>query len=246
MWRAFVGVAVVLLPAVARADIMPYGAKSLTMTAIFEGKVPRGKAVVVSNTWDGVTPLVPGVVSGRLAWHPFDGRMRLRLVDAEEVREPTKRGGRKPRGVVCGEPFDGYRLAPETSPADEVRFVFKVVVKGEECEGTLVRTDFLDRKGERVTPGDLSIDDLPEGPPEVPTPEGPRDMLAVAEAEKGAPASAAAAKEMPTPKELLREVTPAAIQAQGCGCGVTDAGAAWMVALLGLRRRRSRWTTRRV
>lgn len=238
MWRVLVGVAVVLLPMVARADIVPYGAKSLRMTAIFEGRVPRGKAVVVGNTWDGVTPLERGVVSGRLAWHPFDGRMRLRLVDAEEVREPTKRGGPRPRGVACGEPFDGYRLVPETTPAVEVRFVFEVKINGEECEGTLVRTDFLDEKGERVTPGDLSIDDLPDGPPVVERDE-PRDMLAVAdEAKKGAAASGGETKEMPTPKELLREVTPAAIQAQGCGCGVTDARLGWLLLVGGLVRRR--------
>jgi len=231
MGRALVVGVVMLVPDLARADIMPEGAKYLRMTALVEGKVPASKEIRIGNTWDGPMRVVPGKVTRPIEWHPLGGSLHLRMHDVD--------GG---SWSGCSEPFDGVRAIPATSPADELRFVFKVKIKGDKCEGTLVRTEYLNSRGEVVDPGNLSIADLPLFS-ERDEPEQERDLLSVKdEARK----SSGATREMPAPKELLAEVTPAAIQAQGCGCRATGAGGWWLVLLVAGRRSRLSQGTRRL
>lgn len=225
MRAAVVGVAVMLAATSARADIVPDGAKGIRMTVLAEGKLPRGKELFVGHTWDGPTAIVPGEVSRPLQWHPLSGGLYLFVEDAEHRWS-------------CSEPFLGYRMIRGTSPADEVRFVFALKFKQDECTATLVREEFLNARGEVVEPGNLSIDDLPLFA-EVEEKEKAKDLLSVPDEKKAAPTEV---KAMPTPRELLEQETPAAIQAQGCQCGATSAGGGWALMLGGIlgsiRRRR--------
>jgi MYXO-CTERM domain-containing protein len=220
-------VAILGAPATAHADIMPDGAKGVTMHLLAEGRVPPGKQLKLANTWDRDLRINPGVLAGPIQWHPFDGALQLELVD-EESRDRVK----------CGEPLTGYRAIRGTSPAADVRFVMAVKVRGDACEATL-RTEFRDAKGTIVEPGNLAIDDLPLIAPEEPGSEE-RDLLSVEEAKQGgAPAEV---KAMPTPHQLIQQTTPAALQARGCACAADRRGSpawtGWLIALALVRRRR--------
>lgn len=245
-------VAVFVWPALARADIVPDNTKGAATYVMVEASVPADRVLVVVNTSDLITPVVPGMPT--LAnQSKREGPMYLKLLAASDVPTPIpdwgERGYEQLRevrslGQTCSGSFVGDRLYPDRTPADAVWFHFVVTITGDTCDGVLVAKDYRNRAGEVVEPGDLTVSwgSWEDNNPNWPAPDG-KDLLRIPEPAKVVPREP---KPFPTPREVRRLLpppgdTPAALRPYGCGCAAgAEAGATWLIALFGLRRRRSR------
>lgn len=236
MRRTPLVLAALLIGTTARADMLPDGYKGVKLSIEVEATVPAGKRLVLANTFEGADVLTPGAPA-QVGWHPLGGAMQLELVDAskltklEEARENLDREAIKPMlagAVKCGEPFQGVRTIPESSPASEVRWRYKVEVDGARCDATLVRTEYLDEAGKVVDP-DFEAQPLPRPPTSAPLADPPD----AADDDAKAPDEPAEGPKPPTPG-------PAPKGKDGCRIGDADASGAALVlvALAALRRRR--------
>jgi hypothetical protein len=232
----------VLWATAVHADIVPRGYQSVRSSIRVEAEVPAGKALVLANTFRGADVLQPGATAP-VAWHPLHGPMRLVLVDAKDV--PALAAARTPqsreqatkitdRGISCGEPFQGVRTVPATSPVREIRWIYRVAAAGGTCQATLLLTEELDDAGRPVSGADAAA---------------PADGAASADspASTGQPAS--------TAPPGSASPSPAAAPPPKSGCGACtvgrdgDRGGAWGwivgAAALGVARRRGHRTSRR-
>lgn len=240
MLRALAVAAALALPSIARADVImdppPVPAK---LSLVVEGEAPAGKAFIVANTWSGADVVRPGVEQG-ITWHPDDGRMELRLVDADLLPErPHARLSPealrlRAAGVGCGGAFRGYHAFPPDSNLAAARLVVRVEATGAHCEAGLLRVEFRDAMGAVVTPPADLDSYRPGGLWGAPPSDSGPDLLSVDAPPRPADGPT---KAMPTPRELNeRGPQPAAIRANGCHCGAAPgASLAWLL-LLGLRR----------
>lgn len=224
--------AVCLLPAFARADVIPDGYKSVKLAIHVDAEVPAGKVLVLANTFRGADVITPGQ-DQPIEWHPLGGDMELRLVPADKVpaitaaRDTLDRDAIKPivaAGVKCSDPIAGVRTIADTSNAETVRWTLRAAITGDTCSSTLVRQEYLSAAGEVVP--------APTDPSAIPPPTPP----APTKAADPAPTKAAA------PAPAIPPAAPPA--ATGCGgCDLGDTGGP-SLALLGLaallRRRRTR------
>ncbi len=224
-----------LLPAAARADMLPPGEKAIKLAIHVDAELPAGKVLVLANTFRGADVIKPGEDQA-VEWHPMGGAMELRLVAADKVaaieaaREKLDRDAIKPivgAGVKCSDEIRGVRTIPDSSPAASLRWTLRAAITADACSSTLVKTEYLSSTGEVVAaPGDPSA--IP--PPTPPTQEPAKDLPA--KAPEPAPAKAA---------EPAKPAKPA--PAQGCGgCDLGGAAGGAPLALLGLlalRRRRA-------
>jgi MYXO-CTERM domain-containing protein len=227
------------VPFVARADMLPEGYKGVKLSIHVDATVPAGKALILDHTFRGADVIVPGTTQ-QVEWHPLGGPMQLRLIPAdktktiETARTNLDRDAVRPiadAGAVCHEPFQGVRTIPDTSPAEEVRWTYRVTVDGDKCTAELVHQQYLSKTGEVVEkPADPNA--IP--PPTPIAPPAPPAPTKVADAKTDAPAKTDAA---PT-----KTADSSAPKAAGCGCDV-DGQAPGLAALalvgLALRRRRA-------
>ncbi|MBZ5710022.1 hypothetical protein [Nannocystis pusilla] len=228
--------AVLLVPLAARADLLPEGHKGVKLSLHVDAEVPAGKALVLANTFEGGTLIVPGT-DQPISWHPLGGEMQLRLVAAADGEAIKAAGANLDRdkskplvaaGVVCAPPFAGVRTIVDTSPAVEVRWTYRASVNDSKCSAELVKQEYLDAAGKAVpappplgepAPTNAPLADPPRTAPPSPAP-APAEPAPVKAAE--APPTKAAAPE----------------SAGGCDLGGSAAGGLAGLALLGLRRRR--------
>lgn len=221
----------VFVPFAARADILPPGEKGVKLSIHVDATVPAGKALILDRTFRGADVITPGA-DQKVEWHPLGGPMQLRLIpadktkDIEAAREALDRDKVRPiadAGVVCHDPFQGVRTIPDASPADEVRWTYRVTFDGDKCTAELVHQQYLKSDGTVVdAPTDPSAIPPPT-PPTSPAPTKAADPPANAPVPPAAPAT-------PAPK------------AAGCGCDTGDgapglAGLAALALVLGRRRR---------
>ncbi|MCY1054773.1 hypothetical protein [Nannocystis sp. SCPEA4] len=227
--------AVLLVPLAARADILPEGHKGVKLSLHVDAEVPAGKALVLANTFEGGTLIVPGT-DQPISWHPFGGEMQLRLIaaaDAEAIKTAAAnldRDKSKPliaAGVECAPPFAGVRTIVDTSPAVEVRWTYRASFTGSKCSAELVKQEYLDATGKAV--------------PAPPPPGEPKPTNAPLADSANAPPTPAPAPSEPAPVKAA-EAPPAKAaapeSASGCDLGGSAAGGLAGLALLGLRRRR--------
>lgn len=198
----FAFVALGLLAGSARADILPDGHKSVKLSIRVDAEVPAGKALILGHTFRVIDVVKPGAVAA-VEWHPLAGQMVLMTVPAasitDKVEEHRKNQVSEPlkeiekAGTPCHKGFDGVRTVPVDSPADEVRWNFKVTFAGDTCTATLTGMEFFDSSGKPV-----------EGKG-VPVPPG---VSTAASAASAAPSSSGSAP-----------AAPGAAQG-GCGCEI--------------------------
>ncbi|MFY0540576.1 hypothetical protein [Nannocystis pusilla] len=165
--------AVLLLPLAARADLLPDGHKGVELSIRVDAQVPSGKVLVLANTFEGGTLIVPGT-DQKISWHPLGGEMQLRLVAAGEGDKIKTAGADLDRdkikpllaaAAVCAPPFAGVRTIVDTSPATEVRWTWRATIDGNKCSAELVKQEYLDATGKAVPAPD---------PPSRPSPSTPR------------------------------------------------------------------------
>ena len=239
-----VALGLALTATAAHADMLPDNHKGLRLSIQVDAELPAGKTIVLANTFRGAHVLEPGEVQA-IDWHPSGGEMQLVLVDADEAAkiEPL-RGGAVPgrfdrdgiaeivaKGTPCGEGFRGERTILDTSPAEELRWIYRVTVSGDSCEATQERRVYLDASGGEVD-GDAAV---------------PKIHRDAALADPPAPDAAPAEAESPAEEAVAKAgmATPAA--KAGCGCVSDPAGAgggggsalAAFVLVAGRRRRRA-------
>ncbi|WP_434418043.1 MYXO-CTERM sorting domain-containing protein [Nannocystis pusilla] len=226
--------AVLLFPLAARADLLPDGHKGVELSIRVDAQVPSGKALVLANTFEGGTVIVPGT-DQKIGWHPLGGEMQLRLVAAGEVDKIKTAGADLDRdkikpllaaAAVCAPPFAGVRTIVDTSPAVEVRWTWRATIDGNKCSAELVKQEYLDATG-KVVPA--------PGPAEPPKPINA--PLADAPSPTAPPAPA------PAPAPVKAEGPPAAKaqeSAGGCDAGGSAPGGLAGLALVWLLRRRRR------
>lgn len=231
MSRTAVLATLLLLPLTARADILPPGEKGVKLSIHVDATVPAGKALILDHTFRGADIITPGATQ-EVEWHPLGGPMQLRLIPAdqtraiEDARANLDRDKVRPiadKGVVCHEPFQGVRTIPEASPAEEVRWTYRVSFDGDKCTAELVHQQYL--KGTEVVPA-------PTDPNAIPPPTPPATTT------PPAPTTPPTKTDAPAPTKAAEAPAPA--KAAGCGCDVDGrapglAGLALLV--LALRRR---------
>lgn len=226
---------VLLVPLAVRADILPDGYKSVKLSIHVDAAVPAGKALILDRTFRGADVIVPGTTQ-QVEWHPLGGPMQLRLIAAdktgaiEEARGKLDRDAVRPiadAGAVCHEPFEGVRTIPDTSPASEVRWTYRVTVDGDKCTAELVHQQYLTQAGE-VVPAPADPEAIPPPSPPAPPPTKASD--------------APPAPPAPPTKAADAPPAPAAPKTAGCACdvdGPTPGLAALALVALLARRRRS-------
>lgn len=230
--------AVLLLPLAARADILPEGHKGIELSIRVDAQVPSGKALVLANTFEGGTLIVPGT-DQKISWHPLGGEMQLRLVAAGEGDKIKTAGADLDRdkikpllatAAVCAPPFAGVRTIVDTSPAVEVRWTWRATIDGNKCSAELVKQEYLDATGKAVpAPGPAE----PPKPVNAPLADPPQPADAPSPTTPPAPA--------PAP---VKAADPPAAKAQesasGCDAGGSAPGGLAGLALMWLLRRRRR------
>ncbi|WAS96504.1 hypothetical protein [Nannocystis punicea] len=230
--------AVLLVPLAARADILPEGQKGVALSLRVDAQVPSGKALVLANTFEGGTLLVPGT-DQKISWHPLGGEMQLRLISAGDGDAIKAAGADLDRdkikpllaaSVECAKPFAGVRTIVDTSPAVEVRWTWRATVDGDKCSAELVKQEYLDATGKAV--------------PTPPPPEPPKPINApLADPPKPASEPAPAPTPPPAPAPVKAADPPAAkAQESAGGCntrGSAPGGLAGLALLWLLRRRRA-------
>jgi hypothetical protein len=241
MRAILVGSIALLLAGSARADMLPEGEKGVALSIRVDAEVPAGKALVLINTFRGADIIKPNEVQ-KVEWHPLAGAMQLRVIDKtkaaaiEAARENLDRDKVQPlikSAIACGETFQGIRTIAETSPAEEVRWNFRVSIAGRHCNATLASTEYFDKAGKVVDPKATAptAEDMREP---IPPPKPP-----------GAPADPPPPVAAPPPAAPAPPAPPAkpAAPANTGGCSVGEPVAAvpgLLLALLLLRRRRAR------
>jgi len=222
----------------AAADMLPEGAKGVKLSIQVDADPPSGKAIVLGGTFKGAMVLTAGEVAP-VAWHPMAGDLQLHLVDqaiADKIgplREAMDRDrisallGSTP---ACGGSFSGVRTLPESEPADEIRWVYKLGATADGCESSLEKMIFLDASGTSVKgPGGEAAVVLELASKD---PEGAPKAAAKPAAEDG---SAAKSGE-PAPESTPRT------SGSGCGCvsvrgeGAPAVGLFVLALLVGRRR----------
>lgn len=236
MRALLVGSIALLLADSARADMLGPGEKGVALSIRVDAALPAGKTLVLTGTSSAVDILRTGEVQ-KIEWHPLGGALQLRLIDTRvvarlaEARANIERDRALPTvpdGPACGEAFSGVRTLPESSPADEVRWNFRVTLAGKRCDATLVSTEYFAGDGKPVDPAataptaaDLREPIPPPRPPDAP-PEAPPALAS--------PQVVAPATPPPAP-------APAS---GGCHIGeATSLPALWLALLLVARRRRA-------
>ncbi len=198
-----------LVTAAASADLIPDGFKTVRLSIQVEAQVPEGRALVLANTFRGADVLLTGNVE-KVDWHPAGGEMRVVSVsatDAEELKKLAGPGADREKmqkilaqGKDCSKPFAGVRTLPDSNPADEVRWRFRISFKGDACQTDEFATQYLSKDGKLVGSG--ADDTKKPTAPAAPAPAPPE------------PASAPAAPN-----------TPPATQPAKSGCGSCSVGA---------------------
>ncbi len=224
-------VALVLGASAARADVMAPGWKGVRLSIHVDAEIPKGKTLLLANTFRGADILEPGSTVP-VEWHPLGGPMQFMVIDAKDApkievaraaldRDPIKKV--VAQGIVCGAPFQGVRTVPETSPTNEIRWTYRVTLADATCTATLLRTEQLDKGGR-------SVDD-------------PADAAPAASVEPTAQIASAAPGPAPSPSSVPHQPKV------GCGACTTgrapDRGSAWawvlgVMALGRTARRRAR------
>jgi MYXO-CTERM domain-containing protein len=238
---ALVAAGLALTAGTAHADLLPDNHKGLTLSIQVDAELPAKKRLVLANTFRGAMVIEAGEVQ-KVDWHPSGGEMELVLVDAGQAAKiAALRDGDGfdregiaaivAKGTSCGESFRGVRTIPDSSPAEELRWVYRVSVSGDGCEATQERQVYLDGDGGEVEDS-------------VAAPRVRRDgALADPPDPKPEPASAAE----PAAEEAVAKAgmaTPSPAAKGGCGCvsdpaGSGGAGGLALAALvLGVGRRR--------
>ncbi|MEZ4220426.1 MAG: MYXO-CTERM sorting domain-containing protein [Polyangiaceae bacterium] len=148
-----------LCASTASADLIPSGFKSVKLSIQVEAQVPEGRALLLANTFQGASVITGSEVQS-VDWHPMAGDMRLISVsaaDAEEVKKLSSPGANREklkaifaRAQNCSEPIQGVRTLPESNPADEVRWRFRVSFKGASCQTDESATLYLNKEGKIV------------------------------------------------------------------------------------------------
>ncbi|SFF17941.1 Myxococcales GC_trans_RRR domain-containing protein [Nannocystis exedens] len=236
----FAALAVLLLPLAARADMLPDGHKGVELSVRVEAQVPSGKALVLANTFEGGTLIVPGT-DQKISWHPLGGEMQLRLVGAGEGDAIKAAGADLDRdkikkllaaGVECAPPFAGVRTIVDTSPAEQVRWTYRATIDGNKCSAELVKQEYLDATGKAVP---------------APSPSGPPKPIGAPLADPPKPADAPAPAPTPPPAPApapVKAADPPAAKAEesatGCDAGGAAPGGLAGLALVWLLRRRRR------
>jgi MYXO-CTERM domain-containing protein len=236
MFRIAALASLMLVPLAARADMLPDGQKGVKLSIHVDATVPAGKALILDHTFRGADVIAAGTTQ-KVEWHPMGGPMQLRLIaadktkDIEAAREALDRDKIRPiadAGVVCHEPFQGVRTIPDASPAEEVRWTYRVTVAGDKCTAELVHQQYLK--------GDGTVVDAPTDPSAIPPPTPPSSPT---------PPAPTKAADAPAPAKTPEPAAPAAPapKAAGCGCDVED-GSPGLVGLAALalvlvRRRRT-------
>ncbi|MEZ4299500.1 MAG: MYXO-CTERM sorting domain-containing protein [Polyangiaceae bacterium] len=219
----------------ASADILPDGHKGVKLSIKVDAEVPKDRILILAHTFRVLDIVQPGQVQ-EVEWHPMAGKMTLMTVPVtkidDKVDERRKKQDNEPlkeiekSGTACHEGFDGVRTVPESAPADEVRWNYKVTFTDTGCTATLEKMEFFDKAGKPVAGTDV---------PGVPGAPSAAPSGSAAPSSSAAPASSAAA--------------PGADKG-GCGCELApglpaSTGGAGLFAMLGLalaslRRRRDR------
>ncbi|MCB9705246.1 MAG: hypothetical protein H6711_25450 [Myxococcales bacterium] len=172
------GLGLALVAIEARADLLPEGYKGVKLSIKVDAEVPTGKSLVLANTFRGADLLEAGKVS-EVEWHPLGGDMRLYLLAADAaakigpLREGLERDPIKAivaAGIGCGDAFPGVRVIPESSPAVEVRWTYRVSVDGDACKAEQVSMAYLDAGGASVVGpnGEPAVDEAPTPAPATP------------------------------------------------------------------------------
>jgi hypothetical protein len=162
----FVALGWTLIGGVARADELGSGEKSVRLKVRVDAEVPSGRALLLAYTFDGAVRVMPGQDSG-FGWHPMSGGdMQLvsvaeaDLKDLEELRAGLQReriADIVDAGMRCGGGFKGIRTLPAASPADSLRWTFRVDFTGIACAARLVGIEYLDGSGNVVDPGPVTL-----------------------------------------------------------------------------------------
>ncbi|MBK8252356.1 MAG: hypothetical protein IPK82_06770 [Polyangiaceae bacterium] len=240
---AFAGA--LLISGEAHADIIADGYKPVKLTISVEADVPAGQALILAHTFRGLD-MVESRRVAEVEWHPMGGPMRIMALPTsavnpkvEELRKDRDSKALQPMiasAKPCHEPFDGIRVIPDKSAADEVRWHYKVTFSGENCTAVLTGMSFYNKKGDRVdgtgvpgVPSNMVAATAPTGSPPPATTAAPSVLptsTAVATA-----ASTADPKGSPNP--------PPEVQKGACGCelgaGMSNGAlAGGLIALAGL------------
>jgi MYXO-CTERM domain-containing protein len=151
-----------LVSASASADLVPNGFKSVRLSIQVDAQVPEGRTLVLANTFRGADVLTTGGVE-QVEWHPMGGEMRVVSLSAEAAKEIAKLSGPGAdrdamkqllaKGQDCSKPFAGVRTLPDSNPADEVRWRFRISFKGDSCQTDEFATQYLSKDGKVVGTG---------------------------------------------------------------------------------------------
>lgn len=231
MFRAVVVVFTCLLVATtavkrAGADELGPGEKGVRLLLRAEADVPADRALILTNTFQGVDAVTPGQEMP-ISWHPARGDLQLATIDVSEAAKlPALRAAFDfdaidaiaSRSTRCGGAFAGIRTLPDTSPAATIRWTFRVSFNGAACKAEKVGVEYLDGGGNVVDPGAIAEREPPITPPDL---------------------QASAKQPVKTEAKSEAKADPASPPATGGGCNVAGSGAGLAgLVLLGWRRRR--------
>lgn len=225
---SFALVGALLISGVAHADIIADGYKPVKLTISVEAEVPAGQALILAHTFRGLD-MVESRRVAEVEWHPMGGPMRLMALPVsavnpkvEELRKDRDSKALQPMiasAKPCHEPFEGVRVIPDKSPADEVRWHYKVTFSGESCTAVLTGMSFYNKKGDRVdgtgvpgVPSNMVAATAPTGSP------SPAASAAPSAAPSALPTSTAAATAAPTSDPKGAVNPPPEVQKGACGC----------------------------
>ena len=151
-----------LFSAAASADLIPDGFRSVKLSIQVDAEVPKGRVLVLANTFRGASVLPVGKVE-KVSWHPMAGEMRVVSLAESDAQELTKAAGPRiepeklkqilAKGKDCSDPFPGVRTVPKTNPAHEVRWRFRISFKGNACQADEFATQYLSKEGKVVGSG---------------------------------------------------------------------------------------------
>ncbi len=151
-----------LFSTTASADLIPDGFRSVKLSIQVDAEVPKGRVLVLANTFRGANVLPVGKVE-KVSWHPMAGEMRVVSLAESDAQELTKAAGPRiepailkqilAKGKACSDPFPGVRTVPKTNPAHEVRWRFRISFKGDSCQADEFATQYLSKDGQIVGSG---------------------------------------------------------------------------------------------
>lgn len=154
--RVSVALALLLVSPGVFADMIGPGYKPAKGSIQVSATLPKDKALLLGNTFEGATPVASGTPI-QVSWHPLHGKLELVLADTSQLEAlkslPSGEGRLEKLHKLttpCSEPFEGVRTLKISEPYDEVRWYYDVKVEGDKCTGTLTRTAYLS-DGEEIS-----------------------------------------------------------------------------------------------